>query len=233
MIAIFNSRSSILLCCHSAFASCYTYRTLTAEHIRIFTAVQMETRAVQHALRGSACSLHTIGVGAGHLPSPDQLAGVRVIILCGVAGALDPYFRVGDVILDDPAKLISPDIHIHRGTIFTSKQIVATPAEKTKLFIETKAAAVDMEQSIVREFADRIGIPLIGLRAISDTAAQTLDPVVVHLVDDRGRPRPLNIAIHLIRRPSLIPYLRQLNANTRLALDNLGPALQNVVDGLL
>jgi purine-nucleoside phosphorylase len=206
---------------------------LKAEQIQIFTAVQMETRAVQAALRGRGCLVRTVGIGAKHLPPIDQVAGKGVIILCGVAGALDPSLAIGDVVLDDPARQIDALVPFRPGTIITAAEIVATPADKASLFAQTHAAAVDMEQSIVREFADRAGIPLIGLRAISDTASDTLDPAVVSLVDDLGRPRPMRIAMNLIRRPTLVPYLRRLNANTNIALAALGGAVRTVVDSLI
>jgi hypothetical protein len=205
---------------------------LNAGHIQIFTAVQMETRAVRLALGNSGCLPVTVGIGARHLPSPDQLAGKSVIILCGVAGALDPSLGIGDVVLDDPAGLTGPAVPIRRGTVFTARQIVATPADKADLFAQTHAAVVDMEQSIIREFANRMGIKLIGLRAVSDTASDTLDPAVVSMVDDLGRLRPMHIAINLVRRPAMIPYLRRLNASTRIALYRLGPALCQVLDAL-
>ena len=172
------------------------------------------------------CRFHTVGVAAKHLPVADQLTDISLIIMCGVAGALDPSQRLGDVVLDAPLEFASP---LRRGKIHTASHIIATPQQKAELFKSTGASAVDMEQAVVQAFADQHQIPLIGLRAISDTASETLDPKVVQFVDDLGRPKPVNIAMGLIRQPTLIPYLRRLNANTKYALLQLSEALEAIL----
>jgi hypothetical protein len=204
----------------------YTSKTLAT---LILTAVQMETRAVQQTLRHRRTAVHTAGIRAGHLPDPIQLANVSLIIMCGVAGALDPSLHIGDCILDDRDHRIPDSPFYRRGRIHTASEIIASPHSKGQLFAETGALAVEMEQAIVRKWAAPFEIPVIGLRAISDTADQMLDPAVVNLVDDLGRPRGMKIATTLIRRPGLIPYLNRLNANSKLALKNLGAALVEVI----
>ncbi len=190
----------------------------------------METRAIQKALRHTQTTVHTAGIRAGHLPDVGRLANVSLIILCGVAGALDPSLHIGDCILDDPQNRIPSSSLYRRGRIHTASEIIASPVAKAQLFAETGALAVDMEQAIVRKFAERFNIPVIGLRAISDTADQMLDPAVVNLVDDLGRPRAMKIATTLLRRPGLVPYLNRLNANTKFALKNLAIAVRDVVE---
>ncbi len=72
------------------------------------------------------------------------------------------------------------------GRICSSDKIVSTPTEKAELFRQTGALAVDMESDRVRKWAGENGIPFIGIRAISDTADEALDPAVVGLVDEMG-----------------------------------------------
>jgi len=184
------------------------------------------------ALKGRGFRFHTAGIGAGHLPQPAALDGVSIILLCGVAGALDPALTIGDVILDDPGHRISDSSLYRRGRIHTAGEIISTPAKKATLYADTGTLAVDMEQSIVRDFAAQRHIPVIGLRAISDTADQILDSAVLNLVDDLGRPRATRIASALIRRPSLARHLNRLNSNTKIALKNLSAALIFAADHL-
>jgi adenosylhomocysteine nucleosidase len=202
------------------------------KNILIFTAVRMETRAVQQALDGSACRVHTLGIRARHLPARSELNGISTILMCGVAGGLDPSLAVGDIILDDPKETVPGTVFCRRGRIHTAAQIIAGPADKAALFHQTGALAVDMEQAIVAEYLANLDIQLIGVRAISDTATQMLDPAVVHFVNDLGDPRPIKIATTLIRRPQMIPYLLTLNKNTNIALKELGKAVKAIVDRL-
>ncbi len=177
-------------------------------------------------------TVQTAGIRAGRLPDPGTVAGVELIIVCGVAGALDPELITGEVILDDPHLHIPDSPLYRRGRIHTASQIVSTPADKARLYAETNALAVDMEQAIVLDFAKKHGIAMIGMRAISDTADRSLDAAVVHLVDDLGRPRPLKIASILLRRPLLTRHLMRLNSDSKIALKNLGTALRSVIENL-
>ncbi len=190
----------------------------------------MEGRALSQAIGDFGCRFHTVGIGAKHLPSSDQLTGISCIILCGLAGALDPSLSVGDVVLDDANRFAVP---LRRGRIHTASQIISTPQEKAECFVSTGALVVDMEQAIVREFADHYQIPLVGLRTVSDTAAETLNPKVIRFVDDLGRPKPASIALGLIGQPRLIPYLRRLNANTKYALLQLTDALEAILTSIV
>lgn len=139
---------------------------------------------------------------------------------------------VGDIVVDDPEKMVPDTVSYRRGKIHTARHIIAGPADKAELFHQTQALGVDMEQSIVANYLSGLGIQLIGIRAISDTASQTLDPAVVHFVNDLGDPRPMKIALTLARRPRMIPYLRTLNKNTNIALEALGKAVKAIVEQL-
>jgi len=118
--------------------------------------------------------------------------------MAGFAGALDPALRVGDIVKDDSS-----------GSIYTSKDIVATAAGKAELFRRTGAKAVDMENAIVRQFADRLGIRFIGIRAISDAADEAIDPAILQFIDETGRIRPAALAKGLIQKPAIVPELNR------------------------
>jgi hypothetical protein len=203
----------------------------------IFAAVRIETRAIAKMLQSPrvgwpAVELHTIGIRAMRMPPISNAAGV---IMAGLAGALDPSLRIGDVVLDaERAETwVTHPCHgsaIHRGAIHTADHLIATPAEKAALFASTRALAVDMEQAIVRAAANAAGVPFIGIRAVSDTADQALNPAVLNLVDEFGRPRAAALAIALARKPSLIPDLMTLGAASRLAADRLAEALAQWLD---
>ena len=197
--------------------------------IAILTALMPEYRAIHKAVgERVGVAYHLVGLSATRVP---QLPAGTLVIVAGLAGALDPKLRVGDLVLDTEVANLPPELPWHRGAIHTADQLVATVADKTALFRETQALAVDMEQAGVRRALPQSN-RVIGLRAISDAADSAIDPAVIRMIDGTGRPRPLTVLSTLARRPSLIPHLRQLNASSKLALRNLGLGITALVDRL-
>jgi adenosylhomocysteine nucleosidase len=197
----------------------------------ILTAVQMETRAVRRALAGLPVDVITIGIRGCRVPVDvgQPAPAETVVILAGLGGSLDPSLKVGDVVVDDPAGLLSGSVEgLRRGSIYGSDQIVATPIEKAELFKRTGAVAVDMESGVVRA----LNVRMINIRAISDGADEVLDPRVIGLVDDVGRARPMKIGAALVKSPGLAPYLNRLGKNSKIACQALGVAVRRVVEAL-
>ena len=193
----------------------------------ILVALQIEARALESVVATArGVELHVIGMGAARLPRIDPES---VVIVAGLAGALDPGLRVGDLVLDGVVGDLPSDRPIRVGTIHTSRRLISTPDEKAALFRETGAIAVDMEQGVARRALPQT-VTVIGFRAISDPADMAIDPAVVRLVDDVGRPRPLAVATALVRRPALVPHLRELQANARRALASLTGAMPALLD---
>ncbi|HLL90181.1 MAG TPA: hypothetical protein VK324_12850, partial [Tepidisphaeraceae bacterium] len=151
----------------------------------VLTAVETEAKAVRAALRGRADVLVlAVGVRAGRVPG--GLSGT--VIVAGLGGGLDPSLRPGDVVVDGWPDDRDLPTGARRGTIVTAEAVCATPSDKAALFRQTGAAAVDMEQAIVRRAVGE-GARVVGVRAVLDPADQCLDPELVGLVDERGRPR--------------------------------------------
>jgi hypothetical protein len=188
---------------------------LGAGKLHIFTAIRAEAAAIRPVVPDGAV-LTVIGIRAVRLPVQ---VDASAIIMAGFAGALDPSLRIGDVVYDTPPRGPS-------GSIHTSGELVATVQEKALLFRSTSARAVDMENAIVRQFAGRMGVPFFGIRAISDTADEAIDPRILRFVDERGRLRPAALAGGLLRRPALIPALNRLRINSNIAGRSLAEALR-------
>jgi hypothetical protein len=172
----------------------------------ILAAMHMEADALKKAL---SVDVQIIGISASRLPNP--LPRASKIILAGLAGALDPTLKVGDIIMDP---------HIH-----TADHLIATTAEKAQLFRSTGARAVDMENAIVRRAAEAAGIPFVGIRSVSDHADMPLEPELMNVIDEYGRPKPFAVASLLIRRPRLIGGLMQLTRDCKTALASLAKAV--------
>lgn len=207
----------------------------------ILTAVMMEAKAIATAL-GMKCpqpqkparktagdlniTLVLTGVSARNLmeePADD-------VMMAGLAGALSKDLEVGDLVIDDWFEEMEVLAGARRGTIFSSDQIVASPAQKAALYARTQALAVDMENVTVRKWATARGARFATIRSISDRADQSLNPAVLKLVDQWGRPKPLAVVRTLFLRPRLIPHLLRLGANSKKAARRLGEAVRAIVE---
>jgi len=215
--------------------------------IVILAAIQIEARAIARALGlevkgrwawrsvaeiSAPVHLQLVGLRAGRLPG-GLLIGASCVIMAGVAGGLDPALELGQVILDDVGGFIGavpPGIQI--GRIHTAAEIVCTAADKAALFAQTGARVVDMEMDIVRQAARLAGVPLIGVRAVLDSAACALPTYLSRITDDIGRPRALAMTAQLARSPRTLVDLARLGKQAKIALSALTLALVPLVTQL-
>jgi len=143
------------------------------------------------------------------------------ILSAGIAGALDPALRPGDVVIGTtPERLPSDDEsavlldtlqrrlpNAHTGTIIGSDRIVATLEDKRRLRAATGALAVDMESHVAARVAERHRLPLAILRTISDGADHVLPPAaLVGMKPDGGMALGAVLA-SLARDPAQLPAL--------------------------
>ncbi len=154
----------------------------------------------------------------------------RLLIVSGFAGALHPQIRIGETFLcknmSDPDAIgtlmekgwISPP----SATLYTSKELIATACGKADLYQSTGSDLVDMETQSLFETARFHSIPVITIRAVSDTAATDF-PVPEPILYDKHHqcPRPMALCAYLAMHPQRIPQfirmLRQLSqARTQL-----------------
>jgi len=123
--------------------------------------------------------------------------------MIGLAGALDPALRVGDLVIDfDPPAPTTPlatDASIRQGRIHTCDQLVAVPAEKRALFAQTRALAVDMEQRIVRDRLTPLALGWWGSVPLATPRTRRWIPALPRLIDASGRPKWPALAGALLR----------------------------------
>jgi adenosylhomocysteine nucleosidase len=120
-------------------------------------------------------------------------AGAETLVSFGVAGALDPALRPGDVIAATEAiapdgtryTAVTPGFGI-AGAIVTREAPVADAAAKRRLFAETGAIAVDMESSGVAAAAKAARLRFMAVRAIADPADRALPRAAVAAMRDDG-----------------------------------------------
>ncbi len=103
----------------------------------------------------------------------------KLVISSGFAGAVSDELEVGDLILaenfSDP-ELIATAVRVlasrqpRRVKLFTSTSIIDSISERNEIARAADAAAVDMETGAIVAACKAHGVPLLSLRAISDTA---------------------------------------------------------------
>jgi hopanoid-associated phosphorylase len=163
--------------------------------------------------------------------------GATKLVSFGIAGALDPSLKPGDLILASAVHL--PDghrqladqkwlVHIAQALpqariadVAGSSSIVATAAAKATLQRDSGAVCVDQESHWVAEMAREKRVPFIVLRAIADRAGDSLPPAVLVGLDAQGNPRTGAVIAALLRSPGQVFGLIRVALQTRRALKAL------------
>jgi adenosylhomocysteine nucleosidase len=164
----------------------------------------------------------------------------RALVSAGFAGALQPGFRIGDIILATevadplgnrwpttwPGKCSSggsrPDFR--RGRVLSAPHLVASSGEKLALGKQHDAVAVDMETATVARLCSGHDVPFGCVRAISDEVQTGLSPRLLSLLAGE-RVSPLRVLAALATTPTLSGDLWRLARHTRQAAQQLSIAL--------
>jgi hopanoid-associated phosphorylase len=163
------------------------------------------------------------GDGDGLAQKLDALHGdIRGVISIGLAGALSPHLKVGEVVIADDVmtglerwqchegwrvRLMSRIPTAHQGQIFGSDVIIDQADTKAGLHDTTGALAVDMESQIAARFAAKRNLPLAALRVISDDAGHVLPPAALVAMKPDGRIALGRVLWSLVKRPLQVPAL--------------------------
>jgi hypothetical protein len=86
-----------------------------------------------------------------------------------------------------------------------------------------------METQPAHALAQSLHIPFLAIRAISDTAAEPLDPEFLKLVDPQGHPRISHALLHLAQHPAKLPSLLRIRRASNLALEHLAATIVAIV----
>lgn len=153
-----------------------------------------------------------------------------LVIAAGFAGALAPDLRISAVFHFDEIR--DADTGITYGMprpdgkrLVTVAQPACTAAEKAELRQKYQADAVDMETAAIARLCTQRDIPWRAVRAITDTADQSIPPELMTLVDARGRSRCGSAIGLLLRRPGLLGAMLRLGRISKLAAANLAQTL--------
>jgi len=166
---------------------------------------------------------------------------VKGMIVIGIAGGLDPSLEPGTLLLAravvDPggpsrsATLpagLAASIGARVGVVLTAPDLVTGPEWKADLWSQNphKPAVVDLESAPLVDSALAAGLPWLVLRAVSDTASETIPEYLNDCRDDLGGVRRGAVALHAVRHPSSAPALMTLKRRTTMCALGLAAALE-------
>src|SRR6266581_1302347 len=160
------------------------------------------------------------------------------LISTGFAGALNDEMQVGDLLLARNFSTVelnekrssfsrSP---IYMADLLTAPTLIDSSDERTEIARTSGAAAVDMETEFIACACAAHGIPLLSLRAITDTPREPF-PAPAHVLFDIVKQRTdlPKLATFFLTHPNRIPGLLQFARKIARARKTLADALVAIV----
>lgn len=161
------------------------------------------------------------------------------LISSGFAGGTDPALHPGDLFLaenySDPSLLTrAREVVIGRlGKLVSVDRIIADEAERAHFAREHGAAAIDMETEWIARACAAKNIPMVSLRAISDTAAAPFPAPPSVLFDlKRQRTSATHLGGYLVTHPFAIVRLMRFARQIAGARARLAAALKTLLEDL-
>ena len=161
------------------------------------------------------------------------------LISAGFAGALEKDLRVGHLLvaenfsspelLESP-KLVLADDKTFLGKLLTVPRMIETVEERESLNKKTGAAAVDMETEILAEVCAAHDLPMLSLRAISDTASEPF-PAPAHVLFDVAKQKTdfFRLGSYLLTHPGAFARLNAFRERVAVARKALADALDTIL----
>ncbi len=210
--------------------------------IAVTFALRSESAGLRRLLQGGDQRTTVLHTGVGAKICRDRIekfldaGSYRFLISSGFAGGVDPSLGVGDLLVaenySDPRLLAEARefLFARVGKLATVDRVIETTTEREKFAREEGALAVDMETKWIAEACARRQLPMLSLRAISDTAAAPFPaPPAVLFNQTRQKTEPLALASYLARHPGGIMRLARFARQVASARRSLTSALAILV----
>lgn len=156
-----------------------------------------------------------------------------LLISSGFAGALSDRWKAGDILVAENFSTAkwnaAAQVNGRPGKLATAPGMIDTVTERAAL-AATGADAVDMETEFIAAACASANVPMISLRAISDTPAAPF-PAPPHVLFDVKQQRTpfLPLFKHLVLRPAAIPRFVSFARQIASARESLARALDTLV----
>ncbi|HYG98988.1 MAG TPA: hypothetical protein VD837_07640 [Terriglobales bacterium] len=189
-------------------------------------------RTFQHGDTTVVCSGIGFGPAQKCAESAISILTPQVVVSAGLAGALVPEMKVGQVLV--PATIVNSRTGArintgHGSGTLVSAAGIAGPEGKRLLAHQHSGLAVDMEAAAVAEVAEGHKIGFTAVKAISDDADFPV-PDLERFVDDEGRFLTGKFVAHVGLHPRLWGTVRQFALNSAHASQELCRVLRNLIE---
>jgi adenosylhomocysteine nucleosidase len=202
-----------------------------------------DAKNVRGQIHGRTVEVFHTGVGEkrcrAQIETFLRLQSFKYLISAGFAGALDPELQVGDLLLSEnfssqnllgSAQLDFGTERIFLGKLLTVPGIVDSKSERDRLASQSGAAAVDMETEFIAAACAAQQIPMLSLRAISDTPLQPFPAPPDVLFDlEKQKTNVRRLAFHLLTHPGAIRGLNAFRQRIAYARQKLTSALERIL----
>ena len=191
-----------------------------------------------------------VGGSSGRLRErlESALADARGVISFGIAGALCPRLRPGDCVVAAAilahgqrfevdsawsARLLARIPGAMLAPVAGADALIATAAEKARMFDATGARAADMESHIAAKVARSRGLPFAGLRVVADAATSDLPACASVALTPAGKVNLAAVLGSVVNRPWQIPQAIRMARESNAAFAALLRCRALLGDGLL
>jgi adenosylhomocysteine nucleosidase len=202
-------------------------------------AIPVEARPFQRRLPQPHPQIHLAVTGIGRRNAEVAIRKALsqfspgLVLSCGFAGALNPALESGVVLFEADAEFALADALRSAGAraarFHCADRIIGSTQAKRALRQETGADAVEMESAAIRAICAGAGISSATVRAISDTANETLPLDFNRYLDDMNRLRFAKMAAAIVFSPSRLRASIQLQRQARQAATNLADTLLRII----
>jgi adenosylhomocysteine nucleosidase len=216
----------------------------------ILTAIDLEARTLARHLglapvsggewphfRGGSVELACVGLRASALAArAPHWRLPALVISAGACGALAPELPEGALVVpeavvteDGQRTATAPVRGIDAtGTLVSVTRVIASAADKARLWMETGAIACDMESAAIAAWAGNQGLGCAVVRGVSDTADHGVPADLAASVGEDGRVRGVAAVRAALGRRGALRDALALRRGTNAALASVAAALARI-----
>jgi nucleoside phosphorylase len=225
----------------------FALRAESSDFVRRLENPSQNSREGVETFRGRlhGRSVAVIHTGVGRKTCRDRMEillrreNFEYLISAGFAGALESDLRVGHLFVSENFSsqelLSSPKLDLADETTFFGKlltvpRMVDSVADRESLNRKHGAAAVDMETEVIAELCQAHNLPMLSIRAISDTASEPF-PAPSNVLFDITKQRTdfVRLGGYLITHPIAFGRLNAFRRRVTVARKALADALDRIV----